>query len=507
MRVIKKTVLKLLIFVFLVSLVSVPAPSQAETTVITNPYQNYTYNYKGNIHAHSTNSDGSDSPTVVGERYRDNGYDFYAITDHNFLTPDPGVSSILWLGKSAEISITANAAHMNVLSVNSIVTYSDPQTIIDDAVGQGGSVVLNHIERPDKLWSTEIIEDLTDLASLEIWNGWGLDSTGTWDDVLSEGHSIWGHAGDDSHSDSTRGNGYIVVNSDQVSPTAGDILSEFEAGNFYGSRGGDIEITLVSNTITATTTTGSKIRWIKRNGEVIKTTTGLTDDYIVDGDEQYVRVEILDGSNETIAWSQPISINTTLSSANELASRINKYTNTEGWDYWWDYAVPNNSTYRDWLFNDIIPSDPAIFSMFWDKAVPYGWTDDYYRDYFWDTLVPNRDVSSYYHDYFWDHAVPDSWAFKYYYSTFWDSAVPSKWVSSYYVGKLWDSAIPNKWASKFYFTNFWDKFVPNRWSQNYYRNSFWNYAVPEDWASSYYASTLNINAIPNRWASSYYYDH
>ena len=38
--------------------------------------------WRGNLHTHSTCSDGKWSPDAVCALYRDNGYDFMAITDH-----------------------------------------------------------------------------------------------------------------------------------------------------------------------------------------------------------------------------------------------------------------------------------------------------------------------------------------------------------------------------------------------------------------------------------------
>ena len=91
------------------------------------------------MHAHSTNSDGADSPTVVGEWYRDNGYDFYAITDHNFLTPDPGVADILWVGASEEDSLDGNTAHSNKINITSPIASGTAQERIDNASSQGWS--------------------------------------------------------------------------------------------------------------------------------------------------------------------------------------------------------------------------------------------------------------------------------------------------------------------------------------------------------------------------------
>ena len=42
--------------------------------------------YKGNLHTHTTNSDGELSPEDVISSYRKKGYDFLVITDHNKLT-------------------------------------------------------------------------------------------------------------------------------------------------------------------------------------------------------------------------------------------------------------------------------------------------------------------------------------------------------------------------------------------------------------------------------------
>ena len=44
---------------------------------------------KGNTHTHTTESDGDTSPELVARWYRDHGYDFLILSDHNTLT-DPG---------------------------------------------------------------------------------------------------------------------------------------------------------------------------------------------------------------------------------------------------------------------------------------------------------------------------------------------------------------------------------------------------------------------------------
>lgn len=42
---------------------------------------------KGDLHSHSTYSDGSDGPAMTPADYREEGYDFFALTDHNRMYP------------------------------------------------------------------------------------------------------------------------------------------------------------------------------------------------------------------------------------------------------------------------------------------------------------------------------------------------------------------------------------------------------------------------------------
>jgi hypothetical protein len=44
--------------------------------------------FKGNTHAHTTNSDGDSPPEVVTRWYQDHGYNFLVLSDHNYLTAE-----------------------------------------------------------------------------------------------------------------------------------------------------------------------------------------------------------------------------------------------------------------------------------------------------------------------------------------------------------------------------------------------------------------------------------
>ncbi|NIP78284.1 MAG: hypothetical protein GWM90_03425, partial [Gemmatimonadetes bacterium] len=44
--------------------------------------------FKGNTHTHTTESDGDSPPEYVARWYKDHGYDFLVLSDHNVFT-DP----------------------------------------------------------------------------------------------------------------------------------------------------------------------------------------------------------------------------------------------------------------------------------------------------------------------------------------------------------------------------------------------------------------------------------
>ncbi len=50
--------------------------------------------YKGNLHTHTLNSDGDSTPDDVVKWYREHGYQFLVLTDHNYLTSVDGLNAL-----------------------------------------------------------------------------------------------------------------------------------------------------------------------------------------------------------------------------------------------------------------------------------------------------------------------------------------------------------------------------------------------------------------------------
>jgi len=288
---------------------TVAAGCQRGEILILNPYQFEDNRYKVQLHAHTTNSDGVDNSTALVATYRDNGYDALAITDHDYLTLDPGVSGILHIPGVEE---TAPPGHIVNLFATEQTTAEDPQEVIDDILLDGGLVDMAHYWRSTNYFTVDMLQHLTGYQLIEIANG-GSGANGTaWDVLLTEEMTVWAIGVDDCHDiTSARFNRYFVeIMADELSVSA--LEESLRQGNFYVRETGAPQITVgVSNTtVICNSSTPMNAQFIGNNGIVLKTESGVTQStYAMQGWEQYVRIEVADNATATYyAWSQPVCI-------------------------------------------------------------------------------------------------------------------------------------------------------------------------------------------------------
>ena len=290
--------------------------------------------YKGNVHTHTTKSDGDADPEVVVEWYKNHDYDFLVLSDHNHRTIIDGYSDDLILIPGEEVSARILGGdipiHLNGIGISRGVEPIDAggvvetlQANVDLITEAGGIASLNH---PNASWAYDHkdIVQIEGATLLEVYNGWpGSNSEGApgkysgeeiWDNVLSTGKIIYGIAVDDAHhySDFTHtmanpGRGWIVVNAEQL--TNESIIDSLIAGKFYFSTGIDIEdISMLDEGIELVISQHRdyiyNTKFIGKDGEVLKEATGLQPKYEFSGDEEYVRASIK-SSIGTRAWTQP----------------------------------------------------------------------------------------------------------------------------------------------------------------------------------------------------------
>jgi len=223
--------------------------------------------FKGNLHCHTTESDGNATPEFVTRWYRRHGYDFLVLSDHNHLTLlEYGAGKrrfkrpLMIPGEeiSAQIMGGTVPIHINGIGISRVLEPIDAggvlptiQANVNAILGAGGIASINH---PNFHWAFghEEIKQVTGASLLEIFNAhpatntWGGSGRPShveiWDRVLSADRVIFGVATDDSHqyTDFTPamdnpGRGWVVVRAKELSQEA--IVEGLASGDFYSSTG------------------------------------------------------------------------------------------------------------------------------------------------------------------------------------------------------------------------------------------------------------------------------
>lgn len=224
---------------------------------------------KGNLHAHSTNSDGDLPPECVVEKYKQCGYNFFSMTDHNIFTTyeqynDENFIMIPGFELSCVLK-SGRGIHLNVLQKGDACDFIQNQKFHIDTAEETLAFVKKHkqnyiIMLNHPYWSLiewEEVIDFDDVFCMEVYNHgseW-LDCVGEaskfWDTLLRKGKKMWGLATDDNHNGYTHiqgwpfnllqtdsFGGYIVVKAKKF--TAPDIMQAIENGSFYASTGPEI---------------------------------------------------------------------------------------------------------------------------------------------------------------------------------------------------------------------------------------------------------------------------
>ena len=295
--------------------------------------------YKGNLHTHTLNSDGDSTPFAVAAWYREHGYQFLALTDHNYLTGVTGLNAALGAaekfllipGEEVSDLFGVRPMHMNALNLAQLIQpqrgasmAATIQNNLDAIVRARALPSLNH---PNYKWAITVEDMLAvkGLTHFEVYNGHpqvnNLGGGGApsldqmWDALLTAGRRTYGIALDDAHhfksfgkEFSNPGRGWVSVRADSL--TAESIVAALQRGDFYASTGvkiSDIRVTKdeyavdIERAEFERTTTS----FIGPGGKVLATSYDTRPRYKLTGaDAPYVRARI-DSSFGTQAWTQP----------------------------------------------------------------------------------------------------------------------------------------------------------------------------------------------------------
>jgi hypothetical protein len=304
---------------------------------------------KGNTHTHTARSFDSTAPIVdVLRWYREAGYGFVVITDHD-VSAVPGEffahespTFIAIAGEEISSSGFDAAGHAKLVHVNTIC--SNGSTVGGATLGSVSAALADAVERAvrvagavaqinhpnlDYALTTEHVLQAPGAALIEIANQYPTASNAgdqthpsteaIWDDVLTSGVGIYGTASDDSHDVSVGsytppGKGWVQVAAAESSASA--ICDALENGRFYASTGVELRRVLVTTArmrlqiepAPGAAADAYETTFVGAGGATLARVTGLAPSYDLTGDESYVRAAVA-GPAGAQAWVQPVFVN------------------------------------------------------------------------------------------------------------------------------------------------------------------------------------------------------
>lgn len=291
--------------------------------------------YKGNLHTHSTMSDGVLKPDEVCRRYRENGYDFLALTDHFMGRFDYPITDTVpfrtndfttILGAELHSGATSVGELWHILAVGLPVDFAPSHTpdkkpvdgqengaeIAQRAREAGAFVAIAHPH-----WSALTEADVRCIEAahaVEIYNtgcdvdcdrGYGFHAL---EQLLCKKRRMTLCATDDAHfATEDAFGGWVMVKAEANEP--GALLEALKAGNYYASQGPDfVDIAWSAESATVRSTPVSAVI-VQAEGipTAAKHGDGMIDTTIELGrcaGSPWLRVTLIDSDSKR-AWSQP----------------------------------------------------------------------------------------------------------------------------------------------------------------------------------------------------------
>ena len=283
--------------------------------------------YRGNLHTHSTNSDGLLPVQEVCQRYEDAGYDFIALTEHFHERYDFPLTDSRPFRNDNFTTLIAAELHQgkiavgenwHILAVGLPVDFAKPTPgetalqISERAAATGAFIGIVHpswygltIEDARSIPCAHAIETYNHGSEVEAERG---DSWGFYDQLLNEGWRLSGFATDDSHSVvHDMGGGWVNVRANSLDPEA--IVQSLKAGHYYSSQGPEIhDLQIADGQLKVKCSAASNISLQGRGrlsvyvaGEGLTKASFETEIF----EPAYVRVTVRDANGKK-AWSNPV---------------------------------------------------------------------------------------------------------------------------------------------------------------------------------------------------------
>ena len=278
--------------------------------------------FRGNLHCHTTMSDGAKTPQEAVEIYRGFGYDFLAITDHRRVTvPKPRMEGAMLVLPGIELDYTLPGEVVHIVGFG--MTDELPPRLCEgkgvqagvDAIRQcGGRAIVAHPH-----WSLNTLATLTAIhgaTAAEIYNTMNFlrpDSANILDITATHGKLYPLVASDDTHEyGGEQGVSYTMVQADALEPEA--IKRAMDRGLFYASQGPRIEqLSLAQGQLVVRCSPVSRVyfhtnlAWTPGRAVIGNGLTQAAYTLHLEEGERFVRCQVIDEQGKS-AWSSPMAL-------------------------------------------------------------------------------------------------------------------------------------------------------------------------------------------------------
>jgi hypothetical protein len=291
--------------------------------------------WRGNLHTHSTLSDGALTPEKVVEAYKDAGYDFMMLSDHFIGNYNWPIADTRAMRSNRFTTILGSEIHAPATAVGElwhIVAAGLPLDFEPAAPAETGAELARRAAEAGAFigiahpaWSQLTMEDgrAIDCAhAVEIYNhgcavecdrgdGWYL-----LDQLLTENRRLTAFATDDAHFWSPdHFGGWVNVKSESLEPEA--LLEALKQGHYYSSQGPQIhevsvsgkELSLTCSPVDTIVVVCGNSRTVGRHGRAITSATldleKLDKGWLLKEPSPWLRAVVIDHSGRR-AWTNPI---------------------------------------------------------------------------------------------------------------------------------------------------------------------------------------------------------
>jgi len=282
--------------------------------------------WKGNLHMHTTASDGRLTPAQAIACYREQGYHFIAITDHDTVACPTHTDAGMLILSGIELGYELPGEELHLVGLHvpqgieaKLENRFGPQVAIDEIRQSGGRVIVAHPAW--SLLSHGTLSALRQVSAAEIYNSMSTmprnclraDSSSLLDAAASHGSLFPLVAVDDAHFyDGEQCRSYVMAQAESL--TAEAILRALDERRFYATQGPRIHRLYVTKgrlvmdcSPVSAIVFYSNLTWVTGRCRMGENLTHSEYDLTAQRGETFVRCQLIDAQGLS-AWSNPICL-------------------------------------------------------------------------------------------------------------------------------------------------------------------------------------------------------